>query len=80
MERFEQAISELGALKPFIEMPGKIVVPDTSAFIEGVHFTDLDWQALVSAAKAEAVRLVVPILVIEDPEGSQAPAAASQSA
>jgi rRNA-processing protein FCF1 len=65
-ERFTQLIDELRALKPFIELPGQIVVPDTSAFIEGTYFIELDWQDLIGAAKTEPVRLVVPILVIEE--------------
>ena len=30
------------ALNSFIEWPGLIVVPDTSAFVEGMYFTDLN--------------------------------------
>jgi hypothetical protein len=65
-ERLGQVIAELKALQPFIERPGLIVVPDTSAFIEGVYFTDLDWQSLIGAGAREPVRLVVPVLVIEE--------------
>jgi hypothetical protein len=63
-ERLGQVIDALKALKPFIERPGVIIVPDTSAFLEGEYFTDLDWQAL--AGTAEPVRLVVPVLVVEE--------------
>lgn len=65
-KRLGQVIGELEALKPFIERPGLIVVPDTSAFLEGVYFTDLDWQSLIGAGAREPVRLVVPVLVIEE--------------
>lgn len=68
--RLEEVISQLRALKPFIERPGQIVVPDTSAFIEGVYFTEFDWQSLEGiAAGAGAVRLIVPILVVEELDG-----------
>jgi PIN domain len=64
--RFEAMIAELAALKPFIERPGHIVVPDTSAFIEGAIFTELNWQAVAGVGAGELVRLVVPVLVIEE--------------
>jgi hypothetical protein len=64
VERFGDLIAKLKALKPFTERPGRIVVPDTSAFIEGAYFTGFDWQSLTGAA--DLVRLVVPILVIEE--------------
>lgn len=65
-EQLGQVIEELKALKPFIERPGHIVVPDTSAFVEGEYFTDQNWQSLVGVGAAEPVRLVVPILVVEE--------------
>lgn len=66
VDRFEDLITELKALKPFIERPGHILVPDTSAFIEGTYFTELAWHAIAGVTDAEAVRLVVPILVVEE--------------
>jgi hypothetical protein len=66
VERFEQMIGELEALKPFIERPGRIVVPDTTVFIEGAYFTELDWQAAVGVDAGDLVRVVVPVLVIEE--------------
>ncbi len=42
------------------------MVPDTSAFIEGTYFTDLAWQAIAGVTDTELVRLVVPILVVEE--------------
>lgn len=65
-ERFEQAIAELKALEPFIARPGQIMVPDTSAFLEGEYFTELDWHALTGTGGTETVRLVVPVLVLEE--------------
>ena len=46
LDRFTEMVDELMALSSFIERPGLIVVPDTSAFVEGVYFTDLNWQEL----------------------------------
>jgi hypothetical protein len=66
LEQLEQVIMELTALKPFIERPGRIVIPDTSAFLEGAYFTELDWHVLAGAANTEPVRLVVPVLVLEE--------------
>ena len=66
VDRFEGVIAELKALNPFIERPGHIVVPDTSAFIEGTYFTELAWQEIAGVAEAELIRLVVPILVVEE--------------
>jgi hypothetical protein len=43
-QRLGQVIAKMEALKPFIKRPGLIVVPDTSAFLEGAYFTDLNWQ------------------------------------
>jgi hypothetical protein len=39
LDRFTEMVDELTALQPFIERPGLIVVPDTSAFVEGVAGT-----------------------------------------
>ena len=66
LDRLNGMISELVRLQPFIERPGLIVVPDTSAFIEGVYFTELNWQELANVDQQERVRLVVPILVVEE--------------
>lgn len=65
-ERIGRAIDELKSLRPFIERPGAIVVPDTSAFIEGEYFTELNWQALIGVAAADPVRLIVPVVVVEE--------------
>jgi|SRR5580698_7630926 hypothetical protein len=63
--RFDAMITELKGLKPFIERPGVIMVPDTSALLEGKYFTELDWQALAGAG-SQCVRLVVPVVVVEE--------------
>ena len=66
LDRFTEMIDELMALQPFIERPGLIVVPDTSAFVEGVYFTELNWQELADIDGRKPVRLVVPVLVLEE--------------
>jgi hypothetical protein len=66
LDRFTAMVDELMALKRFIERPGLIVVPDTSAFIEGVHFTELNWQQMADIDPRKPVRLVVPVLVVEE--------------
>jgi hypothetical protein len=66
VERFEQLIGELKALKPFIERPGQIVVPDTSVFLEGAYFTEMNWQAVAGVGAGDLVRLVIPILVMQE--------------
>jgi hypothetical protein len=41
--RLGKAIERLRALEPFLARPGTIVMPDTSAFVEGQYFKDFDW-------------------------------------
>lgn len=64
--RFEEMIGSLKALKVFAARPGQIVVPDTSAFIEGVYFDQFTWHSLYGLTRNEPVRLIIPILVIEE--------------
>jgi PIN domain len=64
--RFEEMIGSLKTLKPFIARPGQVVVPDTSAFIEGVYFDQFTWHSLDGLTQTEPVRLIIPILVIEE--------------
>jgi uncharacterized protein with PIN domain len=64
--RLERLAAELGSIRGFATRPGRIVVLDTSALMEGIFFTEYDWHALDAALAGESVRLVVPILVIEE--------------
>jgi hypothetical protein len=64
--RLAEAVARLEALRPFIERPGQIIVIDTSAFIEGTYFTDLDWRELPGVAPKGPVRLITPIVVIDE--------------
>lgn len=56
----------LEKLRPFIERPGSLLVLDTSAFIEGEYFTELDWHGLAGVQAGRPVRLIVPIIVIDE--------------
>jgi hypothetical protein len=67
--RLNEAKRQFEALRPFVSRAGQIVVADTSAFIEGVYFTEVDWRALDGITSAEPVRLVVPIAVIDELDG-----------
>jgi PIN domain len=64
--RLLDARARLATLRPFIDREGQIVVIDTSAFIEGEYFTDFDWRSLAGVEPAGPVRLVVPIIVIDE--------------
>jgi hypothetical protein len=64
--RLERLVAELRALAPFIDRPGRIVVLDTSALMEGQPFASFNWQSLDTSLADSAVRLIVPVLVIEE--------------
>jgi len=63
--RLERLISEMQSQLAFLGRPGRLVVLDTSALMEGVFFTDFDWH-LLDPSPQGAVRLVVPSLVMEE--------------
>lgn len=63
--RLEQTISELTALKEFVEHDGRILVIDTSALVEGGFFEELDWVGEFQSPGSR-VRIVIPIIVIEE--------------
>lgn len=64
LERLQAAEDHLRKLKVFAERPGEIVLPDTSALVRGVWFEHFDWAT--ELALPSPVRLVVPILVVEE--------------
>lgn len=64
--RLNEAVEHLEALRGFATRPGRIVVADTSAFIEGSGLMDANWRQIARAPEAEAVRLIIPILVVEE--------------
>ncbi|MCX5351989.1 PIN domain-containing protein [Streptomyces mirabilis] len=59
----EAALAALALIRTFAGHPGAIVVPDTSAFIQGEIFTDLVWPTKMGVKGP--VRLVIPIIVVE---------------
>jgi hypothetical protein len=64
--RLEEVLNELGKQKELAMRPGSPVVLDTSALMEGMPFPTFDWHHLDPSLVAGPVRLVVPILVIEE--------------
>jgi hypothetical protein len=64
--RLEELIGEIQGRLACLARPGRLVVLDTSALMEGVFFTDFDWHLLDPSLNADAVRLVVPSLVVEE--------------
>ncbi len=66
--RLDEVIRELERLQAFAAIPGHVVVPDTSALVEGPIFDTFDWHSLGGLEPAEPVRVVVPILVVEEPD------------
>jgi hypothetical protein len=66
--RLQRVLDGLEALRTFISRPGHLIVLDTSALIEGVFFTDFDWHSLDASLSGGAIRLIVPSLVVEEPD------------
>jgi PIN domain-containing protein len=64
--RLDEVIDELDKQKRLMLRPGYPVVLDTSALMEGAPFATFDWHGLDPSLAAVPVRLVVPILVIEE--------------
>ncbi len=64
--RLERLIGEIQGRLAFLARPGRLVVLDTSALMEGVFFTGFDWHLLDPSLRGDAVRLVVPSLVVEE--------------
>jgi PIN domain len=65
-ERFEEIAAQLKALQGFVLSPGAVVIPDTSAFIEGDGLMDADWSRVANIPEGDLVRVVIPVLVIEE--------------
>ena len=72
-ERLHDAAWDLEQLEAFVNRPGRVAVLDTSAFIEGGDFWKQDWPTIIHAndnsaigTGSLAVRLLVPIIVIEE--------------
>lgn len=67
--RLERLSAEVESLRGFMARPGRITVLDTSALMEGVPFMEYDWHDLHSDLAEGPVRLIVPILVVEELDG-----------
>src|SRR5215470_4311850 len=65
-QRLGEVLDELGKQKQLVMRPGRPVVLDTSALMEGKPFATLDWHSVDPSLAGVPVRLVVPILIIEE--------------
>lgn len=64
--RPERVLAELAQQQAFLRHPGRLVVLDTSALMEGVFFTEFDWHSLDLTLQHETVRLIVLSVVTEE--------------
>jgi hypothetical protein len=64
--RLGEALDELRKQKQVVMRPGHPIVLDTSALMEGEPFEAFDWHSLHASLVDLPVRLIVPILVIEE--------------
>jgi hypothetical protein len=65
-DRLESLLAELRALAPFLSRPGRILMLDTSALMEGAPFATFTWHELDPSLTMVPVRLIVPIVAIEE--------------
>jgi rRNA-processing protein FCF1 len=65
-ERLASVLADLWKMREFLTRPGRLVVLDTSALMEGVFFTEFPWHELDPSLRADAVRLIVLSLVVEE--------------
>jgi len=63
-DRIERVSADLQRLREFIERPGDLVVPDTSALVQGEYFEDFDWAGELGLSGP--VRLIIPVAVLEE--------------
>jgi PIN domain len=64
--RLGRTIDELQQQKAFAALPGAPVVLDTSALMQAKLFTEFDWHGIDPALATSAIRLIVPIIVVEE--------------
>lgn len=64
--RLGEVITDLTRLKKLALPIGSPVVLDTSALMEGKPFSTFDWHSLDSALAGVPIRLIVPLLVVEE--------------
>jgi PIN domain len=65
-QRLRRAEEELQSQKKLAGRPGHPVVLDTSVLMEGEPFLTFGWHALTPALASGPIRLIVPILVVEE--------------
>jgi hypothetical protein len=66
-DRLDRLLIELFNQQKLAERPGRPVVLDTSVLMESKPaFTNLDWRSVDSSLTEGIVRLIVPILVVEE--------------
>lgn len=65
-ERLGQVLVDLDRQKQLMMWPGRPVVLDTSVLMEAEPFATLDWHGVHPVLSGIPIRLVVPILVIEE--------------
>ncbi|WP_042435223.1 PIN domain-containing protein [Streptacidiphilus anmyonensis] len=62
--RIEAAMAKLREMQAFAERVGAVIVPDTSALIQGKFFEHFDWS--VETGCGASVRLVILSMVLEE--------------
>ena len=66
-DRLDRLIVELTNQQEIARRPGRPVVLDTSVLMESKpYFTDLDWHSADPSLAEGGIRLIVPILVVEE--------------
>jgi hypothetical protein len=65
-DRLEALIAALRDLSRFLSHPGRIVVVDTSALMEGPPFATFAWHELEPSLAQPPIRLILPIMVVEE--------------
>jgi PIN domain len=68
-QRLEQVEDELRAQQKLVSSPGHPIVLDTSVFMECEPFRAFCWHALSPALASGPIRLLVPILVLDELDG-----------
>jgi rRNA maturation endonuclease Nob1 len=64
--RLDGVVEQLKSLRSFTAHIGCLVVIDTSALIEGEHVATTDWRSVIGCAASDSLRLLVPMLVVEE--------------
>ena len=65
-DRLAQLIPELEQQDKIASRPGHPVVLDTSVLMEGGRFTEVSWSSADASLATGQIRLIVPILVVEE--------------